>query len=228
MAHASADPQLFIYYYESEQAVCFEQKLHPPGTAVYGPAASGYNSSMRATGFLLILFLASAPLFGGEAPSADPAWETYIQAQKEIQVAFHHLVRLHLHDLRKIIEESRDLELAKADQKSERFYYLMHNAPGRIVRDQGFEPFVNFSWTDEDEEALRRSSKSFRKREKDMLELRKRLEGRPEFQEILQKLSELRNSPDYVRIQARFRFIPRDVAQLLQGGTSSGGASEGL
>lgn len=168
--------------------------------------------------FLAVFF--AFPLTAGAAPGAgegsDAAWETYIRSQKEIQVAFHHLVRLYLHELKETIEMSRDLELAKAEQKSERFYFLMKHAPERIVRNQGFGSFVNFSWAETDEEALRQESKTFRKREKKITEWQAKLEASPDFKKILQKLQELQPTPEYGRIQIRFRSVPQDVERLLQ------------
>lgn len=170
-----------------------------------------------------LLSLAVALLFfsgtvrADSAAGSDTAWETYIRSQKEIQVAFHHLVRLYLHDLKETIEMSRDLELAKADQKSERFYFLVKYAPERIVRNQGFRAFVNFPWVPADEDALRKESKTFRKREKKITEWQSRLDASPDFKKVLQKLQELQPTPEYNRIQIRFRSVPKDVESLLGG-----------
>ncbi|HTL47576.1 MAG TPA: hypothetical protein VL688_05880 [Verrucomicrobiae bacterium] len=174
----------------------------------------------RKISFLMLgVFLSlAARAAAAEAPAPqDPAWEYYIKSQKKIQVAFHHLVRLHLHDLKDLIQDSLEYQLAVADQKSERFYYLMTHAPERIVRNQGFNAFVNFPWTGEDEAAIAAGSKVFRKRQKALDKLKQKVEGDPNYQTILTQLSSLSRDNDYQHIQARFRYVPQGVESILAG-----------
>lgn len=161
---------------------------------------------------LLILGLAVLPQ---PLRAEDPAWETYIKAHKEAQVAFHHEVRLRMHELRDTIALSQEMQIENANQKTARFYYLQAHAPGRIVRSQGFSAFINFEWTDEDETRLMAEDKEYRKRQKKIDKLREKLDKNPDFESILKQLDEINGSIEYERIRNRFRFMPEEVEKLL-------------
>lgn len=145
----------------------------------------------------------------------DPAWETYIKAHKEAQVAFHHEVRLRLHELRDTIAQSQEMQIENANQRTAQFYYLSAHDPGRIVRNQGFSAFINFEWTDQDEARLTAEDKEYRKRQKKIDKLREKLDKNPDFQSILKQLDEIGGSIEYERIRNRFRFMPEEVEKLL-------------
>lgn len=147
----------------------------------------------------------------------DPAWDFYAKSQKQIQVAYHHLVRLHLHDLKDTVLKSQELQLAQADQQNERYYFLAGNHPERIIRDQGFNAFVNFPWTPEDEALLLAGNKAFQKRQKQIDKLKTKLDQDPGYKRILDKLRALSGDVEYRKIHTRFRFVPRDVETLLSG-----------
>ncbi len=176
----------------------------------------------RKAGFFPFLFLmlavSSAQAGQKAAAPSDEAWDYYVKVQKQTQVAFHHLVRLHLHDLRDTVEQSLDLQLATADQNSARYYFLLAHAPSKIIRDKGFSAFVNFPWTPEDEALIAAGDKAFQKRQKQIDKLKKKLEGDPAYKKIQDKLGALSGTIEYQKIQSRFRYVPRDVETLLAGG----------
>lgn len=149
-------------------------------------------------------------------PAADLAWEKYISSQKKMQVAFHHLVRLHWPELAKTIKKSQELQLAYADQRSDQFYFLAENVPEKIVRDRGFSAFVHFEWLEKDEEKLSQSSAAYRKRQKQIERLRKELDTDPQYPEIQNRLHSLENDRKFLEIRARFRFVAEEVEELLR------------
>lgn len=175
---------------------------------------------MKLAAIVIMSLALTGRVYAGQSPEArvpDAAWDYYAKSQKQIQVAYHHLVRLHLHDLKETVQRSQELQLAEADQRTERFYFLVRHHPEKIVRDQGFNAFVNFPWTDEDEAMLRESSKDFQKRQKQIDKLKLKLEGDPGYAKIHEKLRALSGDIEYRKIHSRFRFVPRDVETLLSG-----------
>lgn len=164
----------------------------------------------------LLLVLPPAFSFAGDRVQ-DPAWDFYSKSQKQIQVAYHHLVRLHLHDLKETVLKSQELQLAQADQQSERFYFLAEHHPEKIIRNQGFNAFVNFPWTPEDEALLAAGSKAYQKRQKQIDKLKAKLDQDSGYKKILDKLTALSSDIEYRKIHSRFRFVPRDVETLLSG-----------
>jgi len=163
----------------------------------------------------LLLFFLFIPVFPLRAEANDEAWEIYMKAHKEAQVAFHHEVRLSLHELRDTIARSQEMKLAMADQKSARFYYLSENYPARIDRTHGFAAFINFEWTDEDEKSLLKISKEYRSRKKKIEKIQKKLEKNDDFKKVLEQLDDISGSLEYERIRNRFRFMPEEVEALL-------------
>lgn len=165
----------------------------------------------------LLLFSASRAQAGESGRVQDPAWDFYAKSQKQIQVAYHHLVRLYLHDLKDTVLKSQELQLAQADQQNERYYFLAEHHPERIIRNQGFNAFVNFPWTQEDEALLLAGNKAFQKRQKQIDKLKAKLDQDPGYTRILDKLRALSGDVEYRKIHTRFRFVPRDVETLLSG-----------
>lgn len=171
---------------------------------------------MRLFSKMMVLFFAVA-LFSAASPdrTEDLAWEKYITSQKKMQVAIHHLIRLNHKDLSKVIDQSQELQLALADEKSVRFYDLLETYPDRILRDSGFDGFVNFPWTEEQTESLKRRSKDYRKLTK-RIEKLKKVYADPDFKRVENHLMQLQTEREYREILARFRFISKEVEELLQ------------
>lgn len=174
---------------------------------------------------IVILFLIFVQLAASaKQPSGDAAWDKYLSSQKKMQVAYHHLIHLHAPQLESTIKKSRELQLAYADQKNIQFYDLLKFEPSRIVRDQGFSPFVNFEWQEADEIRLQNNS-DYRKLLKRIAKMKAELEKDPQYPEIQNRLHGLENEREFIEIQARFRFVSKEVEALLNQNPSAGDAS---
>ena len=168
----------------------------------------------------LFLFVATLCLPAAFAETAkDTAWEIYISSQKKLQVALHELVRLHQPELKPVIDKGREWQLGLADLRSRRFYHLLKIEPQRIARTGGFSEFVNFSWSDQDEETLRVSDSDFRKLAERVEKLSREVSADPTFSEVETQLKLLEKDPHYLEILARFRFVSKDVEDALNAGT---------
>ncbi|MBI4430912.1 MAG: hypothetical protein HY587_04270 [Candidatus Omnitrophica bacterium] len=164
-------------------------------------------------GLLVIVF--TLPASAG-APK-DEAWEKYVSSYKKLQVAFHDLVRLHQPELGEAIDQSLELGLAMMDERSEQFYHLLKNQPERIVHDAGFRAFINFAWLHEDDEALREKSRSYKKIQKRIEELKAKTDTNEQFPKIQEELRRMENDQRYMEVVARFRFVSEEVEKLLAG-----------
>lgn len=161
---------------------------------------------------IIAVLCAALPAY---ADHHDEAWETYIKAHKQAQVAFHHEVRLTLHELRDLIELSQEMQIRTAEQRTRQYYYLLENFPARITRNQGFSAFINFDWTEADESALKESDEDYKKEQKKLKKLKRKVEKDPDFQLILEQLEKINGSIEYDRIRNRFRFMPEEVERYL-------------
>src|SRR5437667_12749390 len=92
------------------------------------------------------------------ADSLETAWTAYTQAQRQWQQELADFFANRRPDLKDLIQQNRDLQLALIDRRSVEFHYLVSTHPERIVKDQGISRFANFSWTEEDLAALQRTS----------------------------------------------------------------------
>jgi hypothetical protein len=162
---------------------------------------------------LLFSFFFSAPAFA--EPMHDAAWETYVTAQKKFQNAIHHHLKLMFPELRELLEESQELQLALVDEKSMRFYHLLSETPERIVRDEGFSAFVNFAWDEEDDTRLLAEDKEYAALRRRIEKLRGEVLGDPQFALVEEKLSQFKETATYDEVRARFRFTSQEVEELL-------------
>jgi len=170
---------------------------------------------------LLFLMLMGCILSTTRAEIAkDLAWETYISSQKKIKVAFHHLIRLHWPHLSKTVLKSQNLQLAQSDERSMQYYYLLEYHSDRIVKNQGFQAFTDFEWTDKDEEKLISLNSSYEKLRKQNKKTKDKLEANLQYREVMDGMASLEDEREYLQILARFRFVSEEVEEILRHQTS--------
>lgn len=145
----------------------------------------------------------------------DPAWEHYISQQKKMQSALHHITKLFGPEYEPLLKQSHELELALAEEKTHRFYYLAENEPERITRDQGFAAFVNFLWTDQDQETLAENDQDYRSLERRIDKLSYEVQNDPDYEDLKERLESVKSNVRYKEVWARFRFVDKEVEEIL-------------
>ena len=163
--------------------------------------------------YYLVLILA---VFGATAVAAqEPAWEEYISGQKKVQVKTHYHLGLQAGHLKPLLEKSQELQLAMADQKSSRFYYLLGHHPERIDRDHGFSNYVNFGWTETDENSLVEQDGDYRQLKEKIEKLTEEVEKDPQWEALKYNLQALKDDIHYQEVISPFRFVPDRVEEIL-------------
>lgn len=148
----------------------------------------------------------------------DPAWEKYISSQQEIQEAVYELAEslsIMEGDDSSLFDLNRDLQFAMIEQKSLRYYHLFQKHPERIVRDYGFASFIQFPWTDGDEEDLRKENKSYRRLSKQIKKEKQKLENDKNYSAMTEKIILLSETREYQKLEQRFFRIPTEVEKIL-------------
>lgn len=171
---------------------------------------------MKKFNIFLLSFLMVLPVTASAEATYDRAWETYVTAQKKLQNAMHYHLRLYGNEFNEYLDISQELQLALVDAKNERFYYFLNHEPARIVRDQGFEEFVNFAWVEEDEAMLVAENRDYEKLQKRIQRLQVELEEAPYRDRVRDNLFDFKQSAKYKEVLARFRFISDDIEAMLK------------
>ncbi len=106
-------------------------------------------SAIAAASFAAALML--APLAAEAESTQDPAWEKFTSARRVFQIRLCELASRRWPEYAAFFAAHRDLQLAFIERRGMVFYRLLAVDPSRVVRDQGGEKFLNFSWTEDEE-----------------------------------------------------------------------------
>jgi hypothetical protein len=106
-------------------------------------------SVIAAASFAAALTL--APFAAAVESAPDPAWEKFTSARRVFQIRLCELASRRWPEYASFFAAHRDLQLAYIERRGMVFYHLLSVDPSRVVRDQGGEKFLNFSWTEEEE-----------------------------------------------------------------------------
>jgi hypothetical protein len=110
----------------------------------------------------------------------------------------------------------RDLQISLNDARTLRFYFLLEHDPGRIVRDEGVAAFINFDWSDEDDDQLRALSLEYTALEKRIEELRRQSDGHPDWPQAREKAKSVQGQPDFQEALERLNGVWQEVEEQLQ------------
>jgi hypothetical protein len=173
-----------------------------------------------------ILVVAAAMTAGGSAEARlglrDEAREKAAAAQQRFQQDMYDMLASRWGHLEGLAAAQRDLQLAYIEAQSLRFYFLLQHDPAKIVRDQGISPFLNFDWTDENNDQLRADSPEYMELEKRIKKLRGRSDGHAQWPEAREKALSLQSEPDFQDAMERLKEAFEEVEELLDANQSGG------
>lgn len=164
--------------------------------------------------FLFLICMTSVAF----AAVKDPAWEKYVSSQQELQEAVYELARslsVMEDEDPKLFNLNRDLQFALIEQKNLRYYDLFLKHPERIVRDYGFSTFISFPWTENDEKALQKENRNYRRLSKQIKKQKQKLEGDKNYLGLTEKFVLLSETLEYKKLEERFFQIPAQVEKIL-------------
>jgi len=176
-------------------------------------------------GTALAVVLGAAPIPGrGEAGAGrqsataaakDMAREKAAAAQKRFQQDMYDMMASRWHHLEGLTAMQRDLQLALIEAQTLRFYFLLQHHPEKIVRDQGISDFLNFDWSDEDDEHLRDDNSEYGELQKRIHKLRGRSDGHAQWPEAREKALSLQAEADFQQAMERLKQAFEEVEELL-------------
>jgi len=149
--------------------------------------------------------------------SPEKAWTAYTQAQRQFQQELADFFTSRCPELKDLIHENRDLQLALIDRRSLEFRYLLSTHPERIVKNEGISRFTNYGWNEEDQNTLRRSSQEYEAALKRVAELRKRSDEDLRWPIFRAAQKALEHDPEFQRIYERQDERTKAAEKLLEG-----------
>jgi hypothetical protein len=176
------------------------------------------NQAICAFMLLLAIGFQRAGYAAGANDSLEKAWTAHAQAQCQLQQELAKFFISRRPDLKERFELNRDLQLALIDRRSMEFRYLLATHPEKIVRDQGISRLANYEWTDEDQNALRRSSPEYEAARKRVEELRKRSEETSQGHTLRDAQQALAKDPELLSIYQRFEEREQAAQKMLEAG----------
>ena len=145
----------------------------------------------------------------------DEAREKAAGAQKQFQQEIYEMMASRWAHLEPLLKIHRDNQIARSEAGTLRFYFLLRNHPEKIVRDKGISAFLNFEWSEEDEERLRKTSGEYRKLQGRIDELRRLSDGNRLWPEAREKFALFSKEEDYKAALNRLNEAFREVRESL-------------
>jgi hypothetical protein len=180
---------------------------------------------LRASASIIAVVVAAAALIAGPLviPSVsttnmahvEALWKDYIVAQKRLQFDLARLLSDDRPDLEGVADLQRDQEFAMIELRDMRFQYLLVFDPDRLVYKDGLDEFIDFEWSDADNEALRDSNPDYLKLERWTEMNAKRLSGYPGLVEVDDRLMMLQGDDRYQTMIEHYRTRMDDLESAL-------------
>jgi len=180
---------------------------------------------LRASASIIAVAVAVAALIAGPLviPSVsttntahvEALWKDYVVAQKRLQFDLARLLSDDRPDLEGVADLQRDQEFAMIELRDMRFQYLLVFDPDRLVYKDGLDEFIDFEWSDADNEALRDSNPDYLKLERWTEMTAKRLSGYPGLVEVDDRLMMLQGDDRYQTMIEHYRTRMDDLESAL-------------
>ena len=162
---------------------------------------------------LMVFFLVVGP---AAAQEKDPLWEKRAQAQIEFQRQLADLLLTHAPEYKPLIITSRELQIAMIKARQRRYYFLLANKPDQVIRDQGQSRWVNFEWTEEQEEQLLESDQGYAALRATEDALKERNQDHPHWPPLRAVFTQVVKTEEYQRITKSLTETLEEIDALLQ------------
>jgi hypothetical protein len=152
---------------------------------------------------------------GAQEPMQDQVMEKYIAASKKFNNDYYEFLVKRWPDLKPILTIRLNYGLALLEFRHMCFYYLLQNAPERIVRDKGIDEFINFSWTAQDNEALQAVNPVFGELKSRILMMKQTIDHHPLLPQLQSKLKTLDQDKEFQALIQDFKKSKEKIAEML-------------
>ena len=150
------------------------------------------------------------------ADCAGDAADRYLVAQTEYQHDLRDLVAGKRPEFAALATVNMELQTLLAEARRAMIGHLLKHDAGRIDSSSGLGQFTNFDWSDGDRQELMAASSSYRQLRNRIAALREQNDGHPDWPKMREYFrSELRPSPEFKAVMARFRTRQSEVEALI-------------
>ena len=145
----------------------------------------------------------------------EALWKDYAVAQKRLQFDLSRLLSNDWPELQGIAGLQRDQEFAVIELRNMRFQYLLAFDPDRLVYKDGLGEFIDFEWSDADNEALCVSNPDYLKLERWTEMNARRLSEHPNLIAVDERVITLQGDDRYQTMIEHYRARMDDLESAL-------------
>ena len=145
----------------------------------------------------------------------EALWKDYVVAQKRLQFDLSRLLSNDWPELQGIAGLQRDQEFAVIELRNMRFQYLLVFDPDRLVYKDGLGEFIDFEWSDADNEALCVSNPDYLKLERWTEMNARRLSEHPNLIAVDERVITLQGDDRYQTMIEHYRARMDDLESAL-------------
>ena len=149
-------------------------------------------------------------------PETDPLIKKATDAKIRFQTRMAELLVSEMPQFTEVIETQRDLQIAYAQRRCLRYEYLNNSRPELINREDGYMEWLNFPWTEQDEQTLLTENAQYSELNSRIQSIEDKNKSNPMPQEARLKFAELakgeRMKELRAELDAEFAIIEAQLA----------------
>lgn len=145
--------------------------------------------------------------------ASDAAWEKFISARRLYQIRLCELASARWPEYANFFAAHRDLQLAYIERRNLVFYRLQKSDPSRIVRNHGGEAFLNFSWSQEEEQNFLKTLPGYQGLNGEIRRLQANADKFKKRDELRDRFARLEIDPEYLLLM---RDVTRSINEAEQ------------
>lgn len=172
--------------------------------------------TLTIAGFLTAVSLIAAPMLAAAYESPDPAWEKFTSARRVFQVRLCEMATRRWPEFASFFADHRDLQLGYLERRSLVFYQFLSADPSRIVRTEGGQKFLGFSWTQEEEQGFVKGIPGYSQVSSDIAKLKKSTEKFKNRAALKDRFARLELDPEYLSLMRETGISIAEAERLLE------------
>ncbi|MCZ6834469.1 MAG: hypothetical protein O7G85_01720 [Planctomycetota bacterium] len=147
---------------------------------------------------------------------SDPLRQKVSEAQVQFQEQFCKLLLSEAPRIRELVEINRDLQIAYIHRRDMRYEHFWSHDPERINMTDGHMEWLNWDWTEQDEQALFSDSSVYAQLQDRISELKGRNKEHPMWPEAREEFSRMKEDTRLKAIEERFQKVLEEIDRELQ------------
>jgi hypothetical protein len=172
--------------------------------------------SLTITGFLTAVSIFSSPMIAAAFETPDPAWEKFTSARRVFQVQLCEMATRRWPEFASFFAGHRDLQLGYLERRNLVFYQLMSTNPSRIIRAEGGQKYLGFTWSEEEDRQFAKSIPGYSQVSADIAKLKKSTEKFKNRAALKDRFARLELDPEYLALMRETGKSIAEAERLLQ------------